>query len=232
MAAFGFAHLPDSDPRPLESLGEKLEPWLDDHFSNAAQGYSVAPLTAEELGAWGIQVQESTEVVGAMVGLDYQADLAGVTLGFIWPDQASIFSGVISQERTELTDRDCFVSRECEEHRTEDRVHLALGVLGIESEYTASMRFRHVESELGRAVGWGFVTPSEVTFNVDYLTVAQQYGFGWIYGLPDGSTRAVQGVWMEGEVEGMSVAEDFQLQVAIDGMVRAALELDAWVAEQ
>ena len=228
MTAFGFAHLPDADPGSLETLGAKLEPWLDAHISQASAGFSVLPLTATDLAARGIAVQESTEVVGAMVGLDYSADLDAVTLGFVWPDQAALFSGVLAQERTELTDRDCFVARDCDEHHTRDAVHLDLGVLGIESEYTASMRFRHVVTDAGRAVGWGFVTPDQVVFNVDYLTVHQQYGFGWLSPRADGGTRAVQAVWMEGEVEGLSVGEDFQLQVAIDGMLTAAEELDVW----
>ncbi len=229
MPSFGFEHLHDDDTGSLESLGEKLEPWVADHFEEASEGYSIQALGVQELTAWGLDVAEETEVIGAMVVIAYEADLDDVALGFVWPDQASIFSGILSQDRTEIGDRDCFVAGDCESHETSDRIELDLGILDMVITYDAQMHWRHVEHDSGRAVVSGWASPGDITANVDYLDVHQQYGFGWLYPSGSGGTHAVQAIWMEAEVVGMSGGEEMALQTAIDGMIRSAEELDVWV---
>ncbi len=229
MTGFGFQYLPQDRDRPLESLGEKLQPWIEDNFDAAAEGFEVLPLGAEELEAWDVEVAESTAVLGAMVGIDYQSDLDTVLLGMTWPDQGEIFSRFLEFERVELEDRECFLSGECDTHSVVDTVLFDAGALEIESRYTATTRYRHVDSDEGRAVAWGFVTPDPVEFNVDYLAVNQQYGFSWLYPNSHGGTRRVHAVWVEGELIGVDLPDDFLLNMAIDGMISSAEELDAWL---
>ncbi len=229
MTGFGFQHLPGDRDRPLESLGEKLQPWIEDNFTSAEEGFQVLPLGAEELAAWDVEVGEETAVLGAMVGLDYRSDLDQVLLGMTWPDQSEIFSSFLEFERQELEDRACFLSGECDTHSVIDEVLFDVGALEITSRYTATTRYRHIESDKGRAVGWGFVTPDPVEFNVDYLVVNQQYGFSWLYPNASGGTRRVHAVWVEAELVDVDLPEDFQLSMAIQGMVRSAGELDAWL---
>jgi hypothetical protein len=229
MTGFGFQHLPGDRDGPLESLGEKLQPWIEDNFVEASEGFEVLPLGAEELEAWGVTVSEDTAVLGAMVGIDYQSSLDRVLEGMTWPRQDEIFSSFLEFERQELMDRDCFLSQECAEYMVVDTVLFDVGALEIQSNYTATTRYRHVNSDEGWGVAWGFVTPDPVEFNVDYLAVNQQYGFSWLYPQSNGGTRRVHAVWIEGELIGIDLPEDFQLQMAIDGMVRSAAELDAWL---
>ena len=230
MPAFGFEHFHDEGTGSLESLGEKLEPWVVDHFDDASEGYSIQPLGTEELSAWGFEVAEETEVIGAMVAIAYEAELDDVALGFMWPDQASIFSGILSQDRTEIGDRDCFMAGDCETHETSDTIELDLGMLDMVITYDAEMYWRHVEHDEGRAVVSAWSSPGDITANVDFLEVHQQYGFGWLFPGGSGGTHAVQTIWMDAEVVGLSGGEDMALQTAIDGMIRSAEELDAWVA--
>jgi len=229
MPAFGFQHLHDEHTGSLESLGDKLEPWVADHFDDALDGYTIEPLGTEALTAWGFDVPDDTAVVGAMVAIDYVASLDRVALGFLWPDQASIFSGILSQDRTEVTDRDCFLVGDCDTHETADTIELDLGVLDMVITYDAEMHWRHVDHDGGRAVVSGWASPGDISANVDFLTVHQQHGFGWLYPRA-GGTRAVQAIWMDAEVVGLSGGEDMALQTAIDGMIRSAEELDLWIA--
>lgn len=231
MPAFGFEHLHDQDAGSLESLGEKLESWVADHFDDASAGYTIEALGTEALTAWGFDVPSDTAVMGAMVAIDYAAPLDSVALGFVWPDQASIFSGILSQDRTDLGDRDCFLARECETHETADSIELDLGVLDMVITYDAEMHWRHVDHDGGRAVVSGWASPRDITSSVDFLTVQQQHGFGWLFPR-DVGTRAVQAIWMEAEVVGLSGGEEMALQTAIDGMIRSAEELDLWVASR
>ena len=45
MMGFGFEHMPDQDSRPLESLGEKLTPWIEENFDRPVVGF-IAGRTA------------------------------------------------------------------------------------------------------------------------------------------------------------------------------------------
>ncbi len=229
MPAFGFAHLHDDDLGSLVSLAEKLEPWLADHFGQASEGYTIADLGAAHLAPWGLDKPEDTAVVGAMVAIDYTSALAEVGLGFVWPDQASIFSGILSQDRVEVTDRACFLAGDCEAHETADLIELDLGVLDMVITYPAEMHWRHVVDGTVEGIAWGWASPADITANVDFLAVHQQYGFGWLFPGTGGDTRAVQAIWMDADVVGLDGGEDMALQTAIDGMIRSAEELDLWV---
>ena len=231
MMGFGFRHF-DGDVRAMQDLGDKMIPWMEDHFELTSEGYEITPLTAEDLDTTGLDVRIDAEIIGVVAGVDYRHGMDPVMRAMTWPDQQDIFDSYAEFERTTDDDLECFLSGDCEFLRTQDYSRQEPGA-GLEFSTTYFSDFRRLELEEGTPVMLQrILSPDPVEFNVDWVEVHQQYGFSYLYVRDDGSTRRVQAIWADGQVAGTDAADGAHLTIAINSIQAAAEDLDAWLDTQ
>jgi len=229
MMVFGFVHFDDEDPDSLQSLGEKMIPWLDGHLEETLEGYETAPMTPTDLVEAGIDAPDRNAIVGVAVGLDYTVGVMELAGGITHPNQDEIFDIYLEFERKDLTDRDCFLARDCEFHRTEDSLHSDVG-LGIELWTDYQTNFRNVDLEDGtEIVIHQSVTDHPVDFNIEAIAVYQQYGFSLAWERDDGTTRRAQAMWADMELLEGDAGEGFHLNLTINSMQNGAENMDAYL---
>ena len=229
MMVFGFVHFDDEDPASLQSLGEKLIPWMDAHLDETLDGYEIAAMSDESLAEAGVVGQGRGDILGVAVGLDYSVDIQALADGITSPDQDEIFDIYIDFERTSDMDRGCFLARDCERYRTEDSLHSDVG-LGIELWTDYRTNFRNVDLDDGtRLLLHQAITDQPIEFNIDSLSVYQQYGFSlaWDRG---GSTRRAQAIWADMEFLDGDLGENLHLSLTISSMKRGAEDMDAYLS--
>lgn len=230
MMVFGFVHFDDEDPASLQSLGEKMIPWLDGHLEETLDGYEIAAMSDESLAEAGVDGQDRGDILGVAVGLDYTADILSLADGISHPSQDEIFEIYIDFERTSDMDRGCFLDRSCEFYRTEDSLHSDVG-LGIEFWTDYQTNFRNVDLEDGtRLLLHQSITDHPVEFNIDSLVVHQQYGFSLAWDRGDGTTRRAQAIWADMELLGSDLGENFHLNLTISSMQSGAEDMDAYLS--
>jgi len=229
MMVFGFVHFEDEEPDSLQSLGEKMIPWLDKHIEETQEGYETAPMTPEDLVEAGVDAPDRSSIVGVAVGLDYTVGVDALAGGISHPNQDEIFEIYIDFEREDLTDRDCFLKRDCELHRTNDTLHSDVG-LGIELWTEYKTNFRNVDLEDGtKLVLHQSVTNEPVEFNIDAIAVYQQYGFSLAWERDDGTARRAQAMWADMELLDGDAGEGFHLSLTINSMQNGAEDMDAFL---
>lgn len=226
--AFGFRQF-EGDERSMQDLGDKMVPWMEEHFELTAEGYEISPLTQEDLDDAGVEKTIDASIIGVVAGVDYEHGIDDLIVGMTWLHQDDIFETYVDFERSTDDDLDCFVAGDCEYLRTRDSVHSDPGA-GLEfwSDYTSD--FRRLELEDGTTVLLQrILSPDPVEFNVDWLDVHQQYGFSYLYVREDGGTRRVQAIWADGEVAGTDAADGVHLNIAITNIHKSAEDLDDWL---
>lgn len=229
MMLYGFDNYDQEDPTWLVNLGDKLVPWLDSHMEEAAEGFEINALTADNLATAGLDVPVTEGIIGAVVGLDYAIPLDRLGEGLSHLHQETIFQNYLEFERDVQVSRDCFLARECEFFDTADEIHSDVGFLGIEMWSTLTASLRWVELSDGtRALAHRHLGPDPVQFNVDWMSVHQQYSFTFSYERPDGSARRAQAIWVEGEVISDDVSEGALLGIGISAIHNAAEDMEAW----
>lgn len=230
MMVYGFTNFQE-DPEYLVALAGNLVPFMDSHAEELGEGYEVNSLTGDDLTAAGISNDGVSDVVGAAVGLYYEADLTELAYGITYPEQDEIFDSYLEFERLSESPRDCFLDHSCDSHDCENSVHANLGA-GIEMWNQFSQESRWIESEDGqRFLVVRVLGPDPIRFSIDWLEVPQQYSFSFVYE-QDGKARRVQSIWVEGHIVDADMPESFALNLGINNMVNAAADMNVWLAEQ
>lgn len=229
MMLFGFDTYHEEDPAWMQALGEKLIPWVDNHLVEAAEGYEINALTAENLATVGLEVPVTEGIIGAVVALDYDIPLQTLGEGLSHLHQEEIFENYLEFTRDTSVDRDCFLDGECPVYDTSDSIHSDVGFLGIEmwSELTASLRWLTLPDGT-RALAHRHLGPDPVLFNVDWMAVHQQYSFTFSWERADGGSRRAQAIWVEGEVISDDFSESALLNIGITAIHNAAEDMTAW----
>jgi hypothetical protein len=231
MMAFGFREF-EGDERSMQDLGDKMIPWMEDHFDLTAEGYEISPLAQEDLDDANVDKTIDAAIIGVTAGVDYHNAIDDIIVGMTWPNQDDIFDAYLEFDRSTDDDLDCFLADDCEFLRTSDSVHSAPGA-GLEfwSDYNSDFRRIHLED--GTVVLLQrILSPEPVDFNVDWVEVHQQYGFSYLYVRDNGDTRRVQAIWADGEVVGTDAADGAHLNIAINNIHSAAEDLDAWLDDR
>jgi len=228
--AFGFRHF-DGDPRSMQDLGDKMIPWMEDHFDLTSEGYEISPLTQEDLDGAGVDKSIDGVVIGVVAGVDYHHPIEDVIVGMTWDDQGQIFEHYVDFDRRTEDDVGCFLDGECEFFHTQESIHSAPGGgLELWSDFTTD--FRRIELEDGTPVLLQRILGTDpVEFNVDWVEIHQSYGFSYLYVREDGNTRRVQAIWADGEVAGTDAADGVHLTLAISNIKSAAEDLNAWLED-
>lgn len=231
MMGFGFEHLGDQDPRPLEDLAVKLRDWLEANFDDLADGYAISPLTEANLVGAGVDASVEEGIVGVVAGVRMAVSLDRVAHGLAWDDQQDIFSSYLAFERATAHDPLCFEAGDCLVLDTVDTVTADVG-LGITYDTEYDLGYRWIELDDGSPTVFRRMSgPDPVEFNKDFLAVHQQYGFSFFYENEDGQTRRIQAIWADGEVVGGDAEQDLYMSLAIRQILTASAELEAWVVE-
>jgi hypothetical protein len=231
LCSYIYEHVMDEEDEYLVAGLENLVPWLEEHFEETYEGYTITNLSQEAVLSLDGVERDLTSLLGAAVGFDMEAKVAEVVHALLSEDMGEIFEGTYdTYEREFSTDRDCFLDRECDS--VELDIHVVANYpLGLEVEATSRVQYRRVEIDGEEAIvqrTW-MLEPGES--NKDWLTIDQQYFLS--VNLPrDGATRRVDAMWVKAFLGEGDVPENFALQVAIDTMRSTGESIDAYLASR
>ena len=228
LCSYIYEHLMDEEDDALVAGLENLVPWLDEHFEETYEGYTVTNLSQEAVLSLDGVERDLTNLLGAAVGFDMEATVADVVNALLSGDMNDIFEDTYDiYERDFITDLDCFLDGDCES--VELDIHVVANYpLGLQVEATSRVNYRRVEVEGGEAIvqrTW-MLEPGES--NKDWLTIDQQYFLS--VNLPrSGETRRVDAMWVKAFLGEGDVPENFALQVAIDTMRSTGESIDDYL---
>lgn len=218
LTAWLFDKVRDGTDEELTVGVDNLDAWLDRHFEEATEGYTVDNLSEASAGAADGRDPDLSDLVGASVATLLSADLTRVERTHLLADQMQVFEGeYLSFERTFDGDPSCFVEQECptERGRTQSVNNYPLGLeLGVDFR----TEWRWVEAEDGPTVVYRTWLRRPADVNVNWLDVNYQYFVG--VNMPHkGKTRRLQTTWIAASLGDTPVPEDMALNMVVDGMV-------------
>ena len=231
LCSYIFEHVMDEEDDYLVAGLDNLVPWLEAHFDETYEGYTITNLSQEAVKSLDGVERDLGSLLGAAVGFDMEATVAEVVNALLEGDMDEIFDGRYdTYERDFASDRDCFLDRECD--TVELDIHVVANYpLGLQVEATSRVHYRRVETDGGEAIvqrTW-MLEPGES--NKDWLTIDQQYFLS--VNLPrDGATRRVDAMWVKAFLGEGDVPENFALQVAIDTMRSTGESIDDYLTSQ
>jgi hypothetical protein len=231
LVVYGFVNFDGSD-RHLEDTEEKLIPEVKKHEEEMEQGYRVDSLTAADLELVGVADPDVTEIIGALGVVEYEHSLEEVLEPISAEDKHLRFENFLEFEIQDTTDRKCFLRGECDrlDQTVYEKTHVDF--LGDAARtYTNSYRWVD-DPDLPRAVMIRQLNPDVVEFEGSALnmTVFQQYSFVMIYEV-GGKARRIETFWVDFEVAGMGVSDDFAVTNAVNQMGNQATKIDEWLDE-
>jgi len=226
-----YLHFEDEDPEHIVSGLLNARVWLDAHFEEAVDGYEVYNLTSEAVeGLEGVDPNLEGQVgVAVATDLDFPVEdlvktVVSVDSTVMNPDAYPVY------DRTFVTDRDCFLNRECE-MVTYDIDITSTYPLGIVVSSKNRSQFRWIETDEGLACvqrSW-MLQPAEV--NVNWLEVDQQFYFA--VQMPYGdATRRIDAGWLIMRTGALPVSEAMVMQLAVGAMRDSANTTADYLAEQ
>lgn len=200
--------------------------------SEREDGYLVDSLTAADLELVGVKDPDVTEIVGALGVVDYVHSLDEILDPISAENKDEMFDNFLEFEVKETTDRECFLSGECE--RLDQTVYEKTNVEFVGDAartYTNSFRWIN-DPDLPRAVMIRQLNPEPVEFTGSALnmTVFQQYSYVMIYD-DGGHARRVETFWVDFEVIGLDVSDNFAVSNAVKQMGTQAEKIDTWIDE-
>ncbi len=228
LVVYGFEHMGDEDDRPIVEVAAGLPPLADAQQEALEEGFRVGNLTAVHLEAAGVEAAEVTDIIGALGRVNYSHDLDSVVDALTLTEKVGNFEQYIEYDVLEQTDRDCFLAHECPTLFQEVHELAEAGILG-EAERTFTIEHRWVQTEAGDiAMAMRTVSPDPVEFNTSLANVFQQYAFVLIYE-QDGAAVRAETFWVDAEVIGLNVPDNFAVSQAVNSMGTAAERVDLYI---
>jgi hypothetical protein len=230
LVVYSFVNFDNEDAEVLVAAEANIIPEVNTHEDEMAEGFLVNSLTAADLEAVGVTDPDVTEIVGALGVVDYRHSLDEVLGPITSENKDQIFDNFLEFEILEQGDRDCFLSGECE--RFDQKIHEVTNVQLIgdaDRTYTNSLRWLNGE-ETPRAVMIRQLNPDPVEFEGSALnmTVFQQYSFVLLYE-EGGHARRVEAFWVDFELVGMNVPDNFAVANSVNQMAAQAEKIDAYL---
>jgi len=226
-----YLHFEDEDPEHIVSGLVNTRLWLDEHFEEATGGYEVYNLTSEAVeGLEGVDPDLEGQV-GVAVATDLNFGVEELVKTVVAVDSAVMDPDAYPvYDRTFVTDRDCFLNRECE-MVTYDIDMTSTYPLGIVVSSKNRSQFRWIETDEGLACvqrSW-MLEPAEV--NVNWLEVDQQFYFA--VQMPNGdTTRRIDAGWLIMRTGALPVSEAMVMKLAVGAMSDSAHVVANYLAEQ
>lgn len=226
LCTYLYTHQADDDPAAVEAGLEALSAWIDASWDEDIAGYEVAPLDDAAIDDLGDHTVSGNVGVAYVYRTHHPVDVS--VRAHLTADKTLVHAGTYtSYERVHDGDVECFLSGECERHRTTEDVEVSLP-LGIGTTTHTVNDHVWAEADRGTAMvqrSW-LDGPAEVT--VDWLEIDEQYYLNLF--LPDGDgAYQLQTTWMVNEQS--FVPEAMFLNSVISSMEDLAVELEAWVDE-
>jgi hypothetical protein len=231
LVGFFFTHAMDDEQDYLQVGGANIAAWMDARLDETLDGYSVKTLDQATLDALDGKDRPAGDLLGAAVGHESPHTpwelAASVAIAYPTernPDRA------VSYERSNETDRDCFLRETCDRYVFDFTGVTALP-LGIEVESSFRQQMRWFQMPDG---GEAFVEANwmhePATINADWLEVRAQY-YVWVSVPHEGGSRNMYATWADTRFVGDSVPETLGVDLAIGTMQDDAVALDTWTTE-
>jgi len=228
LTAWLFEKVRDGSDEELTVGVDNLDAWLDRHFDEATEGYTVDNLSEAVAGEADGRDPDLSDLVGASVATVLSGSLTEVERTHLLANQMKVFEGEYNSfDRTFDGDPSCFVDQECatEGARTQSVNNYPLGLeLGVDFR----TEWRWIEAADGPTVVYRTWLRRPADVNVDWLAVNYQYFVG--VNMPhNGKTRRLQTTWIAASLGDTPVPEDMALNMVVDGMVGSDETLNEWL---
>jgi len=226
---FGFIHAHESDPEWAQAFAENLLPEMEAHAVALEDGYRVGTLCPADIDAAGFESDSDVNILGVATRTHLNSSLEDVLWALTFPDTTQIFSATKEFDLVEHTDRDCFLSKDCEFYDYRAHRVLDLSILGTaEQEVIGTMRHTTLESGQEAAL-WRGASPEEAKASLAVLH--QQYAMELLTPDPDGGTWRVTAIWIDAEFVGIDLPDSFMVSTSVSQLKNAAEDIDAFIAE-
>lgn len=224
LMVFGLVHF--DDPGHLEATVESLFAWAEDHGPELAEGYFVDSLGNEDLETMGVEDPDVKGVLGAVGAATYRIPPDCVAMGVTSPDKEDIYEATEVWDVLWSEDRPCFLRHDCEAYAFEAYEENRLPVIGVtRREVTSEQRW--VASEEGPILAIRQRTPEPFEIDSPFFAIDQQYAFAMVRPEGEGAFR-VEAIWVDAKILGAEVPEGSAVRQAVQGMQKAADDMDAW----
>ncbi|NCG17558.1 MAG: hypothetical protein GWP91_00895 [Rhodobacterales bacterium] len=230
LVVYGFVHFDDDDTRILEEAVANLGPLVDNHSEDLDEGVRVEELRNADLAAAGVENADVEGIVGALGAVTYTSGLDDVFGVTAHSHKDDLFDNVLVYEVLDETDRDCFANHACDRFEQTLREVVKVPLLG-EADRTFVNQFRWVQTDSGEALVIRSLSPEPMSFNSNIVKVHQQYAF---VVLEDGrgGTERMESFWVDAEVIGLDVPDNYAVNNAINAMAEQAERIDEVIALQ
>jgi len=230
LMVFGFDHS-DEDDSYREATVQGLIPAVKKHLAEMADGYQVSSLKASDLQDAGVaDPPDVTAIIGAMGEVDYTHGLDDVVAVTSNEHKDKLFANFLEYEIKDTTDRDCFLSHDCDslDQTVHEKTHVDF--VG-DADRTYTNHYWWVDDpDLPPAVIIQQLNPTEVDFTGSALNlkVFQQYEYVVIWQDGDTAKRA-DAFWVDFKVLGISVPDNFAVKNAVGQMGTQAENIDTYL---
>lgn len=228
LVVFGFVHFEEEGY--AQAMAEQLIPLSEQKYEELTEGYSVNSLTNEDLQGAGVEGRDIEGIIGALGGVTYTHDIDDVLTILTATDKTLYYPDMSAYEVLDETDRDCFLSHDCETLEQSIQETTEVVILGNATR-TYTNQFRWVEVEgVGATLVVRSLCPDGITFDTNIANVYQQYSLYTVY--PSGSgARRIESFWVDAEFIGLDVPENFAVDNAVGTMADGAETVDAALDE-
>jgi hypothetical protein len=232
LMVYGFVNYDDESGRYLEDTQAQLMALVETQQEELEKGYRINNLTQADLEAAGVaDPQDLTGILGFMGIVDYTHTLAEVLESNCAPNKDERWPDTfVSFDVEQTTDRPCFLSEGCE--RLDQTIHEVASVTLLgEADRTYDASFRWVNGDdLPQAAFLRQLTPDGIEFSSDIAATHQQYSLAVVYDF-EGHARRLEAFWVDFEILGADVPDDFAITTAINTMNNQAENIDTWIDE-
>lgn len=233
LAGYLFAHFDDEDTEGLKSGVENLALWLDDHYAETLEGYEVKNLSEEVVDALPQGGGENLDkLAGASVGYQSTHAVKPIARALVLEDQDKVFpDSYDAHDREFLTDKSCFMPRECDFVATQNHVEASYA-LGLKTTTNSRAEYRWVPFGEEEDDLWVFLhrtwltKPAEVNF--DWVKVHDQFYLGATFPWDQGGLR-LGTTWISATILDGAVPEGTALNLMISSMQKEGENLDVYL---
>jgi len=230
LVTWGFEHYQEHE-KYMVAMGDNLMPQIADRFEEVAEGWRVDNLDDAHLEAAGVAQPDTVSIVGALGAVDYTHELDDVMCVILHPDKAALWPDYyVTYDITDETDRDCFLSGECDDYEASLDQSVEVPFLGLSTQsMTRQVRWIHPRDGEPYVVERD-LSPDPVLFNTEILEVDQQYSF--VVLVPHGSgTRRIETFWVEARFLDAEVPDYFAVENAVSSMHSQVDRIDTQLSE-
>ena len=213
----------------VEAGVENLYAWLPENEQALEDGYRVENLSAAAIES--VEQAPPDQLIGIATSLDipYSVDEIAYAQFAIDPEDLSPDTDGYN-DRSFITDPDCFLDHSCELIQYQSKVKTLLP-LNIEVVTSIFSEARWVDTEWGSAYIQRRYITEDTEISVDWVSVDSEYGF--IITLPqeNGTTKRIEAMWVNMTMNDMPVPENLATQLALGALKDSIMTTTTYLDE-